>query len=207
MSQLHAEPEARERQDSSPAAQVQKLAELVRRAEQGDTSVLPALRKALEDDASLWAEYGDLALQAQESWLNLLAGKNLMLLESVRQKMKDLREELGGGKPSPLEMLLVERIVACWLQTHFADTLYAQAKGPNCTPGVLRELMKRQESSQRRYLAAIKQLALVRKLLKPSPSPFDVASRAMREGPPATSRVGRAASRSEPVSAGVPVLN
>jgi hypothetical protein len=35
--------------------------------------------------------------------------------------------------------------------------------------------MKRQESSQRRYLAAIKQLALVRKLLKPALSPLQLA--------------------------------
>jgi hypothetical protein len=43
----------------------------------------------------------------------------------------------------------------------YADALYTQAKGPGATAAVLRELMKRQECAQRRYLDAIKKLALV----------------------------------------------
>jgi hypothetical protein len=154
---------------------MERLAELVQRAQQGDMTVLPLLREALEADPSLWQEYGDLAAQAQEAWLQLLSGTDYLLAESVRLKLGALRQELGAEGASPLEKLLVERIVACWLQTHYADALYAQAKGPQSTTSVRQELMKRQESSQRRYLAAIKQLALVRKLLKPALSPLQLA--------------------------------
>jgi hypothetical protein len=154
---------------------MERLAELVQRAQQGDMTVLPLLREALECDPSLWQEYGDLAAQAQEAWLQLLAGTDYLLAESVRLKLGALRQELGTEGASPLEKLLIERVVACWLQTHYADALYAQAKGPQSTPSVRQELMKRQESSQRRYLASIKQLALVRKLLKPALSPLQLA--------------------------------
>ena len=154
---------------------VGRLAELVQRAQQGDLSVLPLLRDALVADPSIWQEYGDLAAQAQEAWLQLLAGTDYMLAESVRLKLGALRHELGAEGASPLEKLLIERIVACWLQTHYADALYAQARGPQSTASVRQELMKRQESSQRRYLAAIKQLALVRKLLRPALSPLQLA--------------------------------
>jgi hypothetical protein len=164
-----------ERADARPPHDVDRLAELVQRAQQGDLTVLPLLREALEADSSLWQEYGDLAAQAQEAWLQLLAGTDYLLAESVRLKLGALRKELGAEGASPLEKLLVERIVACWLQTHYADALYAQAKGPQSTTSVRQELMKRQESSQRRYLAAIKQLALVRKLLKPALSPLQLA--------------------------------
>ena len=164
-----------ERADARRPHDVDRLAELVQRAQQGDLTALPLLREALEGDPSLWQEYGDLAAQAQEAWLQLLAGTDYLLAESVRLKLAALRQELGTEGASPLEKLLVERIVACWLQTHYADALYAQAKGPNSTPSVRQELMKRQESSQRRYLAAIKQLALVRKLLKPALSPLQLA--------------------------------
>ena len=152
-----------------------RLAELVQRAQQGDLTVMPLLREALVADPSIWQEYGDLAAQAQEAWLQLLSGTDYMLAESVRLKLSALRQELGAEGASPLEKLLVERIVACWLQTHYADALYAQAKGPQSTASVRQELMKRQEYSQRRYLAAIKQLALVRKLLKPALSPLQLA--------------------------------
>jgi len=164
-----------ERADARRPHDVDRLAELVQRAQQGDTSVIPALRDALEAAPSVWREYGDLAAQAQEAWLQLLSGTDYMLAESVRLKLSALRQELGAEGASPLEKLLVERIVACWLQTHYADALYAQAKGPQSTAPVRQELMKRQESSQRRYLAAIKQLALVRKLLKPALSPLQLA--------------------------------
>src|SRR5262245_50727317 len=161
--------------DTGRGRDMERLAELVQRAQQGDLTVLPLLREALEADPSLWQEYGDLAAQAQEAWLQLLAGTDYLLAESVRLKLGALRRELGTEGASPLEKLLIERVVACWLQTHYADALYAQAKGPHSTPSVRQELMKRQDSSQRRYLAAIKQLALVRKLLKPALSPLQLA--------------------------------
>jgi len=170
-----------ERADARLPHDVDRLAELVQRAQQGDLTALPLLREALEGDPSLWQEYGDLAAQAQEAWLQLLAGTDYLLAESVRLKLDALRQELGAAGASPLEKLLVERIVACWLQTHYADALYAQAKGPQSTASVRQELMKRQESSQRRYLAAIKQLALVRKLLRPALSPLQLALGAVSE--------------------------
>lgn len=157
----------------TPACREARLRELISRAQAGDRSVLPDLRQALAADSSLWTLYGDLAAQAQASWLNMLAGRDLYLYEAVRHKLEELRAELAGPNPSPLERLLVERIVACWLQLHYADALFAQAS-PQATSAVRQELMRRQESAQRRYLAGIKQLALVRKLLAPRPSALDI---------------------------------
>ena len=170
-----------ERADARRPHDVDRLAELVQRAQQGDVTALPLLREALEADPSLWQEYGDLAAQAQEAWLQLLAGTDYLLAESVRLKLGALRQELSAEGASPLEKLLIERVVACWLQTCYSDSVYAQAKGPASTPSVRQELMKRQDSSQRRYLAAIKQLALVRKLLRPALSPLQLALGAVGE--------------------------
>ena len=167
--------------DAGRGRDTERLAELVQRAQQGDVTALPLLREALEGDPSLWQEYGDLAAQAQEAWLQLLAGTDYLLAESVRLKLGALRQELSAEGASPLEKLLIERVIACWLQTCYSDSVYAQAKGPASTPSVRQELMKRQDSSQRRYLAAIKQLALVRKLLRPALSPLQLALGAVGE--------------------------
>ena len=66
---------------------------------QGDLTVLPLLRDALEADPSVWQEYGDLAAQAQEAWLQLLAGTDYLLAESVRLKLAPGHGGDRLGKP------------------------------------------------------------------------------------------------------------
>ena len=63
-----------------------ELARLLKRAEQGDRSVLPELRKALNTDANLWQHYGDLAAQAEAALILLAAGKNLLPLAAERSE-------------------------------------------------------------------------------------------------------------------------
>jgi hypothetical protein len=153
------------------------VTQLVRRAREGDQTVLSELRRLLDQNPRLWKCHGDLAQQAEEAWLRLAAGHDLFLHESLIRKLRDLREELAGPDPSPLEKLLVGRIVACWLQVYYADAVYAQTKDPTVPPARLRVLQSRQESSERRFQAAIKQLAVVKKLLRPALSPVDLALR------------------------------
>ena len=151
---------------------LERLQTLVKRAEQGDESSLPTLRAALDANPWIWERYGDLARQSQAAWLQLIAGPNLLLRESVERKAEQLRAELAGPEPSPLEKLLVERVIACWLQVQYADAAYAQQASPS--PGQHSAMLKRQAGAQQRYLFAIKTLATVRKLLKPAPSTLEL---------------------------------
>ena len=178
---------------------LERLQRLVTRAEQGDESVLPELRAALDANPWVWQRYGDLGRQSEAAWLQLVAGKNLLLLESASRKAEQLRAELAGPAPSPLERLLVERIVATWLQVHYSDASYAQLKGTN--PAQHTAALQRQNSAQQRYLQAVKALATVRKLLRPGLSPVDLALRPVPEQP-----AGRLAGASAPAE-GAPVLN
>lgn len=75
-----------------------------------------------------------------------------------------LRDELAGPSPTPLERLLVDRVVL----GYHADAAAAQAAGRELTPAQLGHLQKRQERAQRSYLAAVKALAVVRKLMQPA---------------------------------------
>src|SRR5262245_66143189 len=79
--------------------------------------------------------------------------------------MELLRAELAGANPTPIERLLVERIVACWLQVQDADARYAQAKNLSLAWGEYYQ--RRMDRAHRRYLSAVKALALVRKLAVP----------------------------------------
>jgi hypothetical protein len=149
-----------------------ELAQLLKRAEQGDLAVLPELREALDADANLWKHYGDLAVQAEASLILLAAGKNLLLAESLQRKLKALKDELGGESPSPLDRLLVERVVTTWLQTAYFDGLLAQARG--ASEAQAKMLQRQQDAAHRRHFTAVKTLATVRKLLKPSPSTLEL---------------------------------
>jgi hypothetical protein len=179
---------------------LERLQRLVQRAEQGDESVLPELRAALDANPWVWQRYGDLAQQSQAAWLELIGGKNLLLRESTQRKAEQLRAELAGPEPSPLERLLVERVVACWLQTNYADSAYAQLpRGTN--PAQHTAALRRQNSAQQRYLQAVKALATLRKLLRPGLSPLDLAMRPVPEMPAGRLAGGPA------LAAGEPVLN
>jgi hypothetical protein len=181
---------------------LERLQTLVKRAEQGDESSLPTLRAALDANPWIWERYGDLARQSQAAWLQLIAGPNLLLRESVERKAEQLRAELAGPEPTPLERLLVERVIACWLQVQYADAAYAQLQAPS--PGQHTAALKRQAGAQQRYLYAIKTLATVRKLLKPALSPVDLALRPIPESRPTKAYKH---SRLRPAAEALPVAN
>jgi hypothetical protein len=157
---------------SIPQKTYERLVQLAKRAEQGDQQALPELQKILDEHPVIWQHYGDIAKHAEAAWLQLLAGPDLMKKETIERQLRALEAELAGPQPTPLEVLLVRRIVANWLQVNYADAIAAQTKGPSATPALLRELRERQESAERRFQAATKQLALVRKLLRPVAAPL-----------------------------------
>jgi len=142
-----------------------RLESLVQRAQQGDETVLPELKQVLDAHPELWQRC-DLAWHAQEKWLQLICGKDLLLRESLQRKLEQMKGELAGTAPSVLERLLVQRVLATWLQAEHADALYARAKGNS--PGQHQALQRRQIGAQDRHLAAIKALATIRRLLSPS---------------------------------------
>jgi hypothetical protein len=123
----------------------------------------------LNKHPEMWSELGDLARRAKAAWLDLIAGEDLLLRESVSRHLEAMEADLGLAEASPLERLLVERIIACWLQTHYAEAAFIQVEGTNGT--ALARLLKCQDKAQRRLLAAINQLALLRKLLMPTQKP------------------------------------
>jgi len=150
---------------------------VVGRAKQGDVSVLPRLRELLENHPALWRHYGNLAVQAEATWTSLAAGQDLYLRESLLRQAEALRQELAGSGPSPVERLLVERVVACWLQLHYFDTIEAQGLGNDEKPRLAALRAKRQEQAHRMYLTSLAALTTLRKLLPgaaaealPSPS-------------------------------------
>jgi hypothetical protein len=142
-----------------------ELRKLLERAQRGDASTLPVLRKMLERPGKVDL-FGNLAEQAEQSFIKAAAGDDLVFKESLTRKLQLLREELAGPSPTPVERLLVERVVACWLQVQDADVRYAQGQR-DCTFAQGEYQQRRMDRAHKRYLSALKTLALVRKLAVP----------------------------------------
>ena len=141
-----------------------QLHDLVQRGMQGDREVLPALRTFLDTEPALWKEVGTFVAEVERTWMQLLTGEDLVAREILLRQLQALKEEVGGPTSTPLERLLVDRIALCWLQVQQAD-LVAARQGSHRAAWV----EQRQDRAQARFLAAIKALAQVRKLLTPGP--------------------------------------
>lgn len=155
----------------------EEVKQLVQRAEAGDTSVLPELRRLLTEVPELWQQYGDLALHAEKTWIRLAAGPNAMLQECLERKLAELQQELGRDEAPPLEQILIRRIAASWLQTEYLDAHAGQMQARGSGPALLKLASVQLSGAQQRLLQAIKGLALVRKLLRPAPAPVEIARR------------------------------
>ena len=133
-------------------------------ARKGNTKVLPLLRRALDEHPELWQHYGNLALQSQESWLKLIAGKDLLLAETMRRHLDAMRTELAGPNPKPLDRLLVDRILACHVQVLYFEA--AETSDPTAeNMRLARYRLDRRDQAHRQFLAAVKTLATVRNLV------------------------------------------
>ncbi len=141
---------------------------VARRANQGDASALPRLRELLAQYPAIWKQYGDIAAQAERSWVVLASGKDLQLRECLVLQAAALREELAGPDPSTVERLLVERIVICWLKVSYFDAMEAQATSEGESLKLALYRGKRQEQAQRMYLTSLAALTSLRKLLRGS---------------------------------------
>ncbi len=138
---------------------------LLKRAIAGDSTTVPLIRKLLENPEKIEQFGGNLAKYAQRSLVEAISGQDITLREAVNAKLAAMRKELLGDSPTAIEVLLVERVVACWLQVQDAEIRAAQAKDMTFKQADFHQ--RRMTATSKRYLAAIKALALVRKLAVP----------------------------------------
>ena len=103
-----------------------------------------------------------------ESFIRRASGeKALYTQELFRRKCQALTRDLAGPNPTPLETLLVDRIVLSWLHLHYAETIYVQNMHElSITQSTFHQ--HRITAAHTRYLAAIRTLAQVRRLQVPA---------------------------------------
>jgi hypothetical protein len=137
-------------------------ADLVVQYARKDPVLADALVRGASTQADAWLSYG-----TSDSYSHYV----------LEERAKTTRRDLLGEHPTPLERLLVERIVVCGLQVQIAESKYIAVMKGDTTFARARFYEELMDRAQRRYLAAIKTLAQVRRLQLPAVAQLNVAER------------------------------
>ena len=149
---------------------LKELQALSDRVENGDEDARIELRHALKKSSpEVIARCSNIARTRRRVAADTASGQDPLVQEAIVERAERLASEIAGENPTPLEVLLAERIASLWVLTETQEALlFAWYKrgshDDNVSPGYLLQMAKLQESVNRRYLAAIKTLAQVRKL-------------------------------------------
>ncbi len=152
-----------------------KVVTQAKRAEVGDSKAPEKLRRLCPEAYDRLLEaYGDLGRRTEDAlieaiylqrWGNLTKGNHLSL-EGVKRKADEMRRELYEFHRSPLERLLVDRLICCWIGVCHAE-MAAAGYADHLVSGDDR-FQKWLDRCHRRFLRACKDLATVHKLLGPT---------------------------------------
>lgn len=159
-------PAASEQTAPSQAEAWAELRGLVARARQGDRTALPRLREFLDRNPVLWERPGNLSLQAQAAWIDLTCGPNLHARECTARWLNQWKQDLAdGSQPSPLEALLIERVVIASLRVNYLEA--HEAQHVETSPRWAQIQMQRQALAERQLRAAVEALETYRKASRP----------------------------------------
>jgi len=155
--------------------QLVELRALSDKAESGDKGARRELRKALQKSSpEIVARASDFARRGQWVLADTIAGGEPLMEEALVARLDLMRVEVAGENPTPLEVLLTERVVSSWLVVEVLEALMnAQLKCrdgvPRAPTSYLKFIIGWLESANRRYLSTIRELARVRKLQSNTP--------------------------------------
>jgi hypothetical protein len=165
--------------ETTPAERRELLIELrsvVSQAQEGDEEALSKVGEIIKKTPNFARHFGDLNAQAERGYIERVASNNPVIQKALPVQLESMRKDIAGSDPSPLERLCAQRIVACWVQLQYADLLYIQNL-PNLSLEQDEHYQKRLDRLHKRYLSAVRSLAQVRKLLKPSATQINIGDK------------------------------
>ena len=152
---------------------IHELQELTDEAEGGDKGARSELHRALRESApEVVARCSDTARTYRRILAETASGGDPLVQEAIAERARLMAMELAGENPTPLEVLLAERVASLWVLVELQEALnaawYNRANENRLSPAYMLQMVRLQESAHRRFLAAIKTLAQVQRLQGPS---------------------------------------
>ncbi len=98
------------------SGRLEELEKLSKKAEGGDKEARRELRRAVKRSApEVIARASDIARTGQRVLARTAAADDPLIEEALYAKLDAMKAEIAGEDPTPLEALLSERIVSCWM--------------------------------------------------------------------------------------------
>jgi hypothetical protein len=156
--------------------QLDELRDLSKKAEAGEADARQELKRTLRQSApEVIARASDIGRKAQHLLIETAAAGDPLTEYALSGRLDMMREEIAGENPTPLETLLTERVVACWMLVELFEAFMAPqlstrtSKKNRMSFHILKHYLRWQEVANKRYLAAIRELARLRKLQSNTP--------------------------------------
>jgi hypothetical protein len=138
---------------------IHELQELSDKAQDGDQGARHELRRRLAQEApDVVARCSDSARSYRRLLAKRSSGGNPLVEEAISERARRMALELAGENPTPLEVLLSERVASLWVLVELQEALLAAYyyKAEGASPGFVLQMARLQESTKRRYLGAIR---------------------------------------------------
>lgn len=140
------------------------------RASNGDEAAAEALYSAVREHPGLMDRWRGIAETAEDAWLNAMCpDRTAQVWERLtfQAEANRLRKSLLGDAPTPIERLLVDRIVVCQLAALWAEHTLGNRLGKNASLSLLAFYGAEADRHHRRLLKATEALARVRRMQVP----------------------------------------
>jgi hypothetical protein len=141
----------------------------------GDTAYLEQFKQIIKTHGNEVLARTNFSKTIRSLYLEAAFPTNLAGRTALELKVKDMQQELEGPNPSPLEKLLVERVIVTWLNLFYAECqrgAYLKRKEWEFSGAIVRD--RRVERAQALHLKAIKALAQIRRLQIPVLAQFNI---------------------------------
>ena len=149
-----------------------ELKALSDRAEAGEKGARGELRRMVRSSSpEVIGRASDVGRRMGRVLAHTASGGDPLVEEALLAKLDLMRAEIAGEDPTPLEVLLTERVVSLWMLTTVLEAALASQyrrvvgdASERLSPAYLIQQSRILDSATRRYLAAVRELARVRKL-------------------------------------------
>jgi len=121
------------------------------------------LKTLLEQNQGLWRAVGDAGTWSRSSALTNIP-KDTVISECLDHGLKSMRKELLIEGDSTLEVVLVEQIITCWLNSSYVSHQLEVAEKAENYANIVR-FERRYNQEQNRMIRLINQLSRIRKEL------------------------------------------
>jgi hypothetical protein len=142
------------------------LPALMKRAGQGDIQAIEAIQKRLSNDLDLWQTVANMAPRIEATWLALASRKDANAGRDLQERLASYRRLTSSSAPSPIDFLMVERVVLTWLEAQACAILTAPSEQIRMPQTIQKLLHGLQQKAEKRHQRARERLLLARHKLE-----------------------------------------